>query len=197
MTIRGIWAWINKSHFKNPHREEINVYRHIWPSTDECAEVAVIWHSWIDLLFELRICILSFSGTGRGLMGVCWCMVISQATAQLATSGVEPGLGTSRKAAVVGQGIFPSCCLASSDVCLCAWMKNLRMKISCLSSLSCPMPSEEKLPTLFILTCCYVSTFYSPELPAAAFPVINICSLNCTFYLWSLVFKDAVNFFYL
>lgn len=182
MTIRGIWAWINKSHFKNPHSEEINIYRHIWPSTDECTEVAVIWCSWIDLLFELRICILSFSGTGLGLTGVCWCVVISQATAQLATAGAEPGVGTSGKAAAVGQGISLHVALqAVMCVCVCAWMMNPRMKISCWSSLSWPMPREEKLPNLFILPCCYLSTFYSPELTAAAFPVINICSQNCTF----------------
>lgn len=173
MTIRGIWARINKSCFKNPHSEEINIYRHIWPSTDECAEVAVMWRSWIDLLFELRICILGFPGTGLGLMGVCWYVVISQAIAQLARPGTEPGVGTSRKAAVVGQGIsLHIALLAVMRVCACAQMMNLRMKISCLNSLSCPMPREEKLPTLFILTRCYSSTFYSPELTAAAFPGI-------------------------
>lgn len=158
MTIRGIWAWINKSHFKNPHSEEINIYRHIWPSTDERAEVAVIWRSWIDLLFELRICILSFSGTGLGLTGFCWCIVISQALAQLSTPchcRSWARSGDKQEGCSGGAGHFPSCCLASSDVCLCARMDDeCKDENSCLNSFSCPMPREDKLPTLFILICC-------------------------------------------
>lgn len=165
MTIRGIWAWINKTHFKIPHTEEISICRHIWPSRDECTEVAVIWRSWIDLLFELRICILSFSGIVLGLMEIWWCMVISQAIAQLATAA-----GCNGRAR-----FFPSCFLASSDVCLCAWMMNPRMKISCFNFSSCLMPREKKLPTLLI--CYFLSMLNSPELTAAAYPVTN----NCTF----------------
>lgn len=92
-------------------------------------------------------------------------MVISQAIAQLATAA-----GCNGRARC-----FPSCFLASSDVCLCAWMMNPRMKISCFNFSSCLMPREEKLPNLLI--CYFLSTLNSPELTAAAYPVIN----NCTF----------------
>lgn len=48
-------------------------------------------------------------------------MVISQAIAQLATAGAEPGVGTSRKAAVVGQDISLHVALLSV-MCVCVCM---------------------------------------------------------------------------
>lgn len=101
-------------------------------------------------LFKLRICILGSPGTGLGLMGVCWCMVVPQAIARFAAAGAEAGVGMSRKAAVVGQRIsLHVSLLAVVYVCVCAWMMNLRMKIGCLNSLSCLMQRDEKLPTLY------------------------------------------------
>lgn len=138
-------------------------------------------------MFELRVGVHSFSGTGLALPGVCSWKVISPAVAQLGAAGAEPRVGTNRKAAVVGQGFsLRFALLAVMCVCVCAGVMRLRMKISCLNSFSCLMPVEEELPTIFILTYCCLSTLYCLELTAAAFPVINIYSLNCTFEILSL-----------
>lgn len=83
-------------------------------------------------------------------MGVC--MVVPQAIARFAAAGAEAVVGTSGKAAVLGQRIsLHVSLLAVVYVCVCAWMMNLRMKISCLNSLSCLMQRDEKLPTLYSL----------------------------------------------
>lgn len=52
-------------------------------------------------------------------------------------------VGTGRRAAELGQGT------AGLWVCVHPWRGSLRTEIGSLNSLSCLMPREEKLPTLF------------------------------------------------
>lgn len=79
-----------------------------------------------------------------------------------------------QQAVMAGQGVSRHVSLPAV-MCVCVhgwWIQEWRLVV--LTS-SCLMPREEKLPNLLI--CYFLSTLNSPELTAAAYPVIN----NCTF----------------
>lgn len=156
MTIRGIWAWINKSHFKNPHTEEISLYRHIWPSRDVCIEMAVIWWNWIDLLFEFVLSAFLVPGL------VSW---------SLADTGwfLRPLL---RAAGCSGRaGLFPSHLLAVVYVYVHRWWIQEWKSVASTPHLVCCQ--ERRSFQLFLFATSWVYSTPSLELTAVVFPVIN------------------------
>lgn len=99
--------------------------------------------------------------------------------------------GTGRRAVVVGQDV------AGMWLRVHPWRRSLRTEVGYLNSLSA-WCWDRKNCQPFFHTCCYLSTFCSLELKAAAFPVINICFLICTFGILSLFLKMhlvSLNFF--